>query len=138
MERNCQIAWDRLESKYISHTALSLLKLKSKFHNSKLESIEKDPNEWISKLDRFPIQMSKFGLICYFTDEDFMIHVMNNLHEEYDVIRDGLENCLTLNSDDALTIEFILEKLNHQYKKIKNKSEEKRKRKRKRKGLRSL
>ena len=45
------MAWDRLESKYALHTASSLLKLKSKFHNSKLDSIDKDPDEWIPHLE---------------------------------------------------------------------------------------
>ena len=40
---NCKVAWDRLVSKYAPHTALFVLKLKSEFHNSKLESIDKDP-----------------------------------------------------------------------------------------------
>ena len=46
-EGNCKIAWGRLVRKYALHTALSLLKLKSVFHNSKLETIQKDPNELI-------------------------------------------------------------------------------------------
>ena len=46
-------------SKYALHTTLSLMKLKSDFHNSKLEPIEKDPDEWIEGLR---IRMSEFGL----------------------------------------------------------------------------
>ena len=42
---NCKVAWDRLVSKYALHTASSLLKLKSKFHNNKLDLIDKDPDE---------------------------------------------------------------------------------------------
>ena len=49
-EGNCKVAWDRLVDKYASHTASSLLKLKSELHNSKLGLIEKDPGEWISNL----------------------------------------------------------------------------------------
>ena len=51
LDGNCKVAWDRLVSKYAPHTASSLLKLKSKFHNSRLESIDKDPDEWISHLE---------------------------------------------------------------------------------------
>ena len=54
-----------------------------------------------------------------------MIHVLNNLHQEYDVILDGLKNCLKTSEDNALTIHVILKKVGHQYKKIKNKKEEK-------------
>ena len=45
LERNCKVAWDRLESKYALNTALSLLKLKSEFYNIKLETVDKDPDE---------------------------------------------------------------------------------------------
>ena len=122
--------WNRLVSKYAPHTASSLLKLNSEFHNSKLESIEKDPNEWILNLERLRISLSEFGLKCKITDEDFMIDILNILSKQYDVILDGLENRLTASEDNALTIEVIGEKLNQQYKNIKNKDEEK--------GLRSL
>ena len=58
--------------------------------------------------------MNEFG-------DNFIIHVLNNLPKEYDLILDGLENHLT----DALTIDSICKKLNHRYKKIKSKKEEK-------------
>ena len=37
-DENFKVAWDRLVIKYAQHTASSLLKLKSKFHNRKFES----------------------------------------------------------------------------------------------------
>ena len=55
-----------------------------------------------------------------------MTHVFNNLHKEYDVITNGLENYLTFNIDDTLTIEVIRKKINHRYKKLRIKNEEKR------------
>ena len=64
---------DRLLCKYAPQTALSLLKLRSEVHNSKLESIEKDPDEWILNLE--------FGLKGKITDEDFMIHILNHFPE---------------------------------------------------------
>ena len=39
---------------------------------------------------------------------DFMIHVFNNLPEEFDVILNGLENYLT--GPDKMTIEVICDK----------------------------
>ena len=53
-----------------------------------------------------------------------MIHILNNLPKEYDVILDGLENCLTATRDNALTIDSIRKKLNHRQEKIKNKKDE--------------
>ena len=77
---------DRLVSKYAPHTASSLLKLKIEFHNSKLESIDKDPDEWISHLEGQRIQMKEFSQKGSITDEDFMIHILNNFLEEGYVI----------------------------------------------------
>ena len=50
-QSNCIVAWDRLVHKYVHQSDLSLLKLKSEFHNFKLESAEKDSNEWIVNLE---------------------------------------------------------------------------------------
>ena len=95
---------------HAQNTAMSLLKLTNIF-TSKLESIEKDTDEWISNLEVVWIWISKFRLKGNITDEDFTIHVLNNLPEEYNVILNGLDNHLTLSGDDMLTIEVICEKL---------------------------
>ena len=69
--------------------------------------------------------MTKFGQKDNIYDEDFMIHILNNLPKVYSMILDGLENCLTATGKNALTIDSICNKLNHRYKKIKSKKEEK-------------
>ena len=69
--------------------------------------------------------MNEFGQKGNISDEDFMIHMLSNLPEEYDVILDGLENRLMATGENALTIDTIREKLNHRYEKIKNKKKEK-------------
>ena len=73
--------------------------------------------------------MNKFGQKGSITDEDFMINILNNLPKDYNVILDGLENFLTETVDDVLTINMIHKKLNHWYKKLKQKRGESRKRK---------
>ena len=50
-EGKYKVAWGRLVSKYALHTASSLLKLKSKIHNSKLDLIDNDPDELMSHLE---------------------------------------------------------------------------------------
>ena len=125
-QENCKTTLDRLVSNYTPHISSSLLKLKSEFHNSKLKSIEKDPDKWISNLEGLRIEMNEFGLKDNITDKNCMIRTLNNLPEDFNVILNGLKGCLTAIEDDVLTIEIICEKLNHQYEKIKNKNEEKR------------
>ena len=73
LEGYCKVAWDMLVSKYALHTAMSLVKLKSKFHNSKCESINKNPNNWISHLEGLRICMNKFSQKGNVSDKDFTI-----------------------------------------------------------------
>ena len=118
--------WDRLVSKYAKHKALSLLKLKSKFINNKMKSIKKDSDEKISNLEGLRIEINEFNLKCSMTDEDLMIHVLNNLSKEYDVILDGLEKHLTVSGDNVLTIEVICKNYSW-YKTLKTKMKKKEK-----------
>ena len=74
--------------------------------------------------------MNEFGLKGSITDENFIIHVLNDLPKEHDVILDGLDNCLTVSGDNALTIEVISKKLKPLVQKIKNKMKKKEKKKR--------
>ena len=73
--------------------------------------------------------MTKFGQKGNISDEDFMIHILNNLPEEYDVILDRLKNHLTVTRENALTIDLIHEKLHHRYQKIKVKKNKRTKKK---------
>ena len=73
--------------------------------------------------------MNIFGQKGNVSDEDFMIYVLNNLPKEYYAILDGLENHLTMTGDDVLTINLICERMNHRYKKLKEKKKKKLKKK---------
>ena len=64
------------------------------------------------------------------TVKDFMIHILNNLPKEYDIILDGLENHLTATGNNVLRIDMIRKKLNHWNEKIKIKKRRKSKKKR--------
>ena len=62
--------------------------------------------------------MNEFGLKGSIYDEDYMIHVLNNLPKEYDTIFDGSENNITSSGDDALMIKVIREKWNNRNEKL--------------------
>ena len=99
-------------NKFALKNALSQLKLNIKFHSIKLDSSEKDQDEWISYLEGVRLFM-KLEIKGKIVDNYFMIHVVNNL-KECNVILDHLENHLELTSPDALMIEVIYDKLKHQ------------------------
>ena len=70
--------------------------------------------------------MDKFILDGSINDKDFLIHILNNLPKEYNVFFGCAGESCHKSGNDALTIEVIREKLNHRYKRIKNKNETKR------------
>ena len=73
--------------------------------------------------------MSEFGMKGNISNENLVVHVVNNLLEEDNIILDGLKNCLIFSGPDALIIEIISEKWNHWHKKSKTDMKEKIKRK---------
>jgi hypothetical protein len=118
-EGNCKLAWDRLVAKYAPKTAPSLLKLKKQFANSLLKN-EVYPDEWITELESLRNDMDSISLSSKMNDQDFMIHILNNLPESYDVILDGMESRFMLPDSDPskLTIENIRDKLNNRFERI--------------------
>ena len=68
--------------------------------------------------------MKKFRLKGSITENDFMIHVLNNMPKDYDVILDRLENHLTATGDDEMTIDFS-QKIESTVQKIKIKKRKK-------------
>ena len=77
-------------------TAPLLLKLKKKFANSKLEDKEKHPDKWVTELESLRTKMDSIEISGKMSDLDFMIHILNNLAEVYDVVLDGMESRLML------------------------------------------
>ena len=69
--------------------------------------------------------MKEFNLKVSITDEDFMIYALNNLPEDYNMIFDQLENCLTATGDDGSTMDMICKRLNHWYENLKIKKRKK-------------
>ena len=108
-EGNCKLAWDRMVAKYAPKTAPSLLKLKKQFANSVLDDPEKHPEEWITKLESLRNDMEQIHIATKMSDLDFLIHILNNLPEMYDVVLDGMESRLMLKDGDY-TVNLSLKK----------------------------
>ncbi len=85
-EGNCRLAWDCLCSKFEPNTALSLLKWRKIFANSKLDSSDKDYDVWITNLEALRQRMDEIGPVGSMSDMRFMIHELNNLPQEYDTV----------------------------------------------------
>ena len=124
-EGNCKIAGDRLQAKYASKSFPSLLKHRKNFENSKLESVDEDPDEWFSKLEWLVVEIESIDANSAISDRDLIVKILNNLPSEYDVILCGLETRLKKTGDDTLTLDEVRENLGTRYERIKANQEEK-------------
>ena len=118
-EGNSRLAWRRLNAKFASKTTTSLLGLKKRYENSSLQDPQDDPDDQISKLEGYMTEIETIDASSAISEKDLMLHVMNNLPKEYEVILDGLESRIDKSGAEKLTIEVIREKLNGRYERIK-------------------
>lgn len=102
---NASIAWTRLKAKYASTTAPSLLKQKHEYDQSRIKPGQ-DPDEWITNLEEQRARLKEMNFNI--TDEDFEIHVLNNLSDAYDIEVSRMEDKLEAGS---LTIDKMRESL---------------------------
>ena len=129
---NVTITWKSLVRKYAPRSTPSLCKLHRLFTNSKLESVTKDPDQWITYLESIRTKINQINLSKdKMSKQTLMIHILNNVPEEYDVVLDRMEDklCLKDDNDNKLTVEDIHNKLSDRYKKLKNKHYENTKKK---------
>ena len=125
-EGNSKLAWDRLVHKYAPKTAPSYIQLKKDFANSKLTSVDTDPDEWMTDLECLRSEMNKVKISgkTDMSEVDLIIHILSNLPEEYEVAVSELEEKLK-NTSDPLTMETVREKLNSRYERMAKNAESK-------------
>lgn len=125
-EGNCKIAWERLVHKYAPKTAPSYIQLKKDFANSKLASVDTDPDEWMTDLECLRSEMNKVQIPgkTDMSEVDLIIHILSNLPEEYEVAVSELEEKLK-NTSTPLSIETVREKLNSRYERMTKNAEAK-------------
>ena len=58
------------------------------------------PGEWMTEHENLRNEIDKISVSTKKTDKYFMIHVLNNLTEEYDVVLDRMESRSMLEEND--------------------------------------
>src|SRR5210317_771157 len=113
---NAREAWKKLMDKYQPNRALNRVELKQEFVNLKLKDSNHNPDEWITELEELQADLARMG--SDITDEDFYIHILNNIPKEYDMevklLEETLANVLT-----PLTLQQIRDELNLKYMRLK-------------------
>jgi len=116
-----KLAWKRLKDKYAPKVAPKKMELKSEFQRSCLKNVGDDLDEWITNLEGIRSKLKDMG--SDISDEDFLIHVLNNLPSEYEVQVSKLEDKLG-SAMNALTIEDVRNELNLKYARMKRTSDD--------------
>ena len=97
-----------LTQKYVPRLAPLLLALRKNFENSKLMSESDNPKAWITKFEDIHYQMNEIRSTSCMTNEDFMLHVMGNLHKEHEAILTNHENRFITETGKKLTIRWCI------------------------------
>ena len=99
-EGDAAVAWENLKKKFQPSTTGSRVQYKNEFNNNILSSVNDDPDEWIAQLEKLRKLIKATG--SEISDEDLLIHVINNLPKEYEALVDNFEKEL---DEGKLTIE---------------------------------
>ncbi len=86
-------AWKILYKKYEPTTEAMKVELKIKFQQMKLEDANKDPFEWMVKLELTRHRLKVLGHKV--SDEDMILHILNDLPSEYDNLIESNKRQLT-------------------------------------------
>ncbi len=81
--------------------------------------------EGITNHEALRQRMNEIGLVGIMTDMEFMIHVLNNPPEEYDVVLDSLETRLVSTGEDKFSLESLSEMLSSRFERIISKERQK-------------
>ena len=111
---NCKIAWDAIVAKYSGSTTTSKVVLKKDFNKSEMGEYE-DPTVYITKMEGKRARMLEAGIEV--SNEDFFIHIIGNLPEQYDIEAHEFERIMDSGVKN-LSIEYMKNKTKARYDRI--------------------
>jgi hypothetical protein len=112
---NIEIAFKNLRHKYAPSSAPNLAKLHKSFYGAKLKK-NVNPDIFITYLEDLRGRMENMG--SEMTDDQFILHVVNNLTEDYMNQVENLERRIG-SETDPLDIEDVREELNLKFERLK-------------------
>jgi hypothetical protein len=90
-----------LKNKFEPSSAPSLVKLEKQFRQSSLKKGQ-DPYIWITELEDYRMRLEELGSII--SDNHFILHILNNMTEDYDLQLAMMEKRVT-DKSNPLTID---------------------------------
>jgi hypothetical protein len=114
------MAWQRLKNKFEPSSAPSLVKLEKQFRQCSLKKGQ-DPDIWITELEDYRIKLEELGSRIY--DNQFILHILNNMTEDYDLHLALMEKRV-MDKSNPLTIDEIRDDINLRFEKLNEKQNE--------------
>jgi len=98
------LVWKQLKEKYAPKIAPRKVELMKEFQRMSLKSSSEDLDVWLTKLELIRVKLAQMSYDV--TKEQMIIHMLNNLLEEYDIQVSKLESRLD-DKTNPLTISEI-------------------------------
>jgi hypothetical protein len=117
---NANMAWERLKNKFEPSSAPSLVKLEKQFRQCSLKK-RQDPDIWITELEDYRMRLEELG--SSISDNQFILHILNNMTDDYDLQLAMMEKRVT-DKSNPLTIDEIRDDLNLGFERLNEKQNE--------------
>jgi hypothetical protein len=114
---NASMAWERLKNKFEPSSAPSLVKVEKQFRQSSLKT-EQDSDICITELEDYRVRLQE--LRSSISDNQFILHILNNMTEDYDLQLALMEKRVT-DKSNPLTINEIQDDLNLRFNRLNEK-----------------
>ena len=118
IDGNAALAWERLRNKFEPISAPSMVKLEKQFRQLALQK-NQDPEVWLTELEDLRMKLEDMG--SSMSDNQFMIHILNNLTSDYELQLALMERRIG-DKEKPLTIDEIRDELNLRFERLSMKS----------------
>jgi gag-polypeptide of LTR copia-type len=110
------MAWKGLMDMFELSTPSTRLALKKEFQNSKLTSVDADPDVWITELELLRKRLK--SLKVEIEDEDFVMQLINNFPMEYDSLVKAVEEDMNKGLEDQVTVKRVWERIRARFRRM--------------------
>jgi hypothetical protein len=114
------MAWERLKNKCELSSSASLVKLEKQFRQCSLKKGQ-DPDIWITELEDYRMRLEELG--SSISDNQFILNILNNMTDDYDLQLAMMEKQVT-DKSNPLTIDKIRDNLNLRFERLNEKQNE--------------
>ena len=110
---DARIAWAGLKQRFEPDNGAMKVQMKSEFQQMKLLRAEDDPDPWITKVESLRRRLWSLGVTI--SDEDVILHILNNIPKEYATTIEICEEDLT---GSRLTLQLLKDRIRAKFRRI--------------------